>query len=388
MRRRSRFVFAMLATLLLTALPSLLTADVQGQTDTESSYLSPTYGYSLEWDDSWDADNPTTVGDRDFLRLRQPGIKAELIGESWDSSIGTCFDWVSQDYATDPPYSEVVGSIDDTSPEGVITGIIEFTYTNQSDLITTDYVIDVLCAPIPSQPDYLVTLKQTVKTAERAEKENAVSVLQDGFSLTDGASADSTPSTGLPTVEPAATLAPLPTAAPATPTPTPSPSPEPQPDSMYVSPTYGYGLSWDVTWKIVGEWSEGGVDFLGLESDSLIANLYGEPWDPTFGSCFDWYVNFYANSPEYSNVVGAPEPAAADGSIRGVVSLVYADPGGSSVDLRFHVICAPVAGNPDAVVTLEQFVSVADEPGQLDAIAELQAGFSLVAVTGSLDNDV
>ena len=330
-------------------------SSVRAQTGAGGSYISPTYGYSLEWDDTWDADEPTNVGGRDFLRLRQPGIKAELIGETWDASIGTCFDWVARDYSLDPPYSKAEGTIDDTSSDGVITGLIEVTYTNQSDQVTTDYVIDILCAPIPSQESRVVILKQTVKTVDRADKELAVAALQDGFSLGGDDQDQGTPSTGLPTAEPTATLAPIPTSIPETPTsiPTPSPSPTAQPASLYVSPTYGYGLSWDETWQIVGEWSEGGVDYLGLETDALTANLYGEPWDPTIGTCFDWYVNYYANAQGYSNVAGIPEPTAEDGSVRGIVTLVYTDPStGGTLDLTVHVLCSPVSGNPSAVVTL------------------------------------
>ena len=58
--------------------------------------------------------------------------------------------------------------------------------------------------------------------------------------------------------------------------------------------------------------------------------------------------------------------------------MIYTDPDdGSSSDVINVVLCAPVPGDPNSVVTLEQFVAVLDYAAQANAIDTLQAGFEI-----------
>ena len=86
------------------------------------------------------------------------------------------------------------------------------------------------------------------------------------------------------------------------------------------------------------------VDYLGLDNGTIFADLIGESWDPTIGTCFDYLVDFYSNSENYSNVNPAASEAGADGSITGVISMTYTDPDdGTSSECHQ---CGPLRTDP------------------------------------------
>src|SRR5262245_37282389 len=58
--------------------------------------------------------------------------------------------------------------------------------------------------------------------------------------------------------------------------------------TSYTSPTYGYQLSWDGSWSVVEESSEGGYDLIHVSngvSDVYVEGYVGSKGDP--GTCLD-----------------------------------------------------------------------------------------------------
>ncbi|CAN5714663.1 hypothetical protein BH23CHL5_BH23CHL5_09710 [soil metagenome] len=329
------------------------------------TYTSPDYGYNLTWDGTWQADEPTALGGRNFLRLRQEGLKAELIGEAWEPSEGTCFDAIADDYGTDPPYSQVVETVTATSDENVITGSIAFVYTSQSDSTSTDYVIEVLCAPTPGSPNAVVMLKQTVLASDLATHAETIADLQAGFALNgEMDQAEQISPTPTPTVVAVEVTAPTP----AQPT-----AQAASPSNRYVSPTYGFSFTWDDSWQVTDETSENGLDILSLDNGRAFASLYGETWVPGSATCIDWNVQTFSALDVYSDVEIVESTTSEGGQENAVVTLNYWD-NGNAVPFTLHLQCSPLPSQPNAVVTLSIFVQSDFAMEQEVAIAALAAG--------------
>ncbi len=337
------------------------------------TYTSPDYGYSLSWDATWQADEPTALGGRNFLRLRQEGLKAELIGEVLEPTEDTCFEAIADDYDSNPSYSEVVTTVTETSDENVITGTIAIVYTSQSDSSTTDYVIEILCAPIPDTPNAVVMLKQTVLASDLAAHAETIEDLRAGFALNEETDQPE-PISPTPTPTPTPTMTPTVLAVEIT-TPTPAlPTAEAaSPSNRYVSPSYGFSFTWDDSWQVTDETSENGLDILSLDNGSAFASLYGESWVPGSVTCVEWNVQAFAALDVYTDVEIVDSTTSADGRSTAVVTLTFWD-NGNAVPFTLHLHCSPLPTNSNAVVTLAIFVQTDLAAAQESAIAALIAG--------------
>ncbi|MGH2549056.1 MAG: hypothetical protein ACRDHN_06685, partial [Thermomicrobiales bacterium] len=64
-----------------------------GSESGENSYTSPTYGYSISYDDSWTVDQDDTQGGYDLLKLDSDGSTFYLEGyPDYDGDPETCLD--------------------------------------------------------------------------------------------------------------------------------------------------------------------------------------------------------------------------------------------------------------------------------------------------------
>jgi hypothetical protein len=350
-----------------------------------NSYISPAFGYGLTWSDAWQVSDEESDARGDYLGLEHPdGIFADLIGEPFPADAGNCFDFIVSYYSDHEDYTSVNGAVDQVSAAPGLwdyTGTITAT-TESSSGSSLDLVNFVACSHIPGQ-SAIVSLEQVVEPETFDQLKPEMDALRQGFALSATGqpttpSIESTPTT--PSLE--ATQTPMAVgteSASATVVATESAGTETAGSavvgSTYTSPSYGYTLTWDETWTVDQESTEGGQDFLGLTNGPVLAELLSEEWDPSSGNCFEWIVDFYATNAEYADVRASQDAvSAAPGiwEVTGAIAMTNAD--GTEEHINY-VACSPLPGQ-DVIVSLEQFVLPIDAPGQLAAMDALREGFS------------
>ena len=148
--------------------------------------------------------------------------------------------------------------------------------------------------------------------------------------------------------------------------------------NTYVSPTWGYSLSWDENWTVNRESSDAEGDTLVLDSEFGFASLLSESWNTSFDTCFDWLVNFYENNDRYSNVESVANDSMPAPFTSGVISSTFtSESTGNSTDFVNTVTCAPIPGADDQVVVFEVVVPLADYPSQVATVSALQSALVL-----------
>ncbi len=369
-----------------------------------NSYTSPTFGYALTWSDAWIVDSAEADGSTNKLGLTSGAILADLIGEPWDPTNGSCFDRLVQYYEGRDEYSSVQAAVDSSSAlPGVwdITGMLTMTFTNDQGE-ATPYVNYVGCSAIPGQ-DAIVALEQFVPIAEFRTNVDAMDELRGAFSMGGGV------------VEPVGTATPVETAvAVETPTPgftdptptagvdVPSPTPgfaEPTPTAVaeqtsnvagntYTSPTFGYSLTWDDSWSVIAEQSTEGIDFLRIGTGSLTADLYAAASSNTSQQCIDELFNYYVNDELYEDVefVTGPDgqPLSEDFGTHAhaVMSFTQIRADGDRSPQFSEATCYRLE-DQGAVVILEVYMQPADFVLQRGAIAALQEGLIIPGIDTS-----
>lgn len=329
------------------------TAEPSGQqVPGPGAYTSPTFGYGLSWDASWTLNREVSNDAGDFLTLENDaGVIANLVGEQAPSPTGTCFDWVVEFYQLDPDLSDIRSAADDPSASPGLwdmTGVVTMTQTNPVTAEVVDLVSYVACSELPDQ-GAVVTLEFIVKIADFPDQAAAMDSLREAFVPAGQA---------LPPQEPGSAVT----------------------GNSYLSPSYGYSLSWDEGWSVDEENTSPGTDFLQLTNGVVLANLLSEEWDPSTGTCFEWSVDFYTNSPDFTEVeavenITSKAPGIWDRT--GAIAMMLNDVDtGELTPLIIYVSCSEIPGT-NAIVSLEQAVSPGEAPGQLEHMDELRAGFAI-----------
>ncbi|CAN5740688.1 hypothetical protein BH23CHL5_BH23CHL5_12930 [soil metagenome] len=152
--------------------------------------------------------------------------------------------------------------------------------------------------------------------------------------------------------------------------------------NTYVSPTYGFQLTWDAAiWSVTTDESETGRDYLALSNDAgVFVDLIGEPFADPAASCFDFVASTYLQGAAYSNVRTTEDPVSVVPGVwdtTGIILMTYTDTSsGSAVELVNYVSCS-VLPQQNAVVSLEQAVGLASFAPQIGAMDSLRQGFQM-----------
>jgi hypothetical protein len=165
---------------------------------------------------------------------------------------------------------------------------------------------------------------------------------------------------------------------PPTPTPAPTSAAGGVEGNTYTSPTYGYSLTWDSSWSVVSDTSDGVDDQLHLsngDSDLYISGFGNYPNNPQ--ECVDSIVAQFPNNPGWSRVQPLPGfqvsliPGAEQLRASDAYSFHYAADGTSS-DYVEYVECRALTPG-QAILVIVHIASLADyqrEVGPVQALLD------------------
>jgi len=139
----------------------------------------------------------------------------------------------------------------------------------------------------------------------------------------------------------------------------------------YTSPTYGYSISYDESWTLASEDSQGGYDSVELDSEGSIFYLEGYPGysgDPQ--ACVDEQVRQFKRDSTITNFQVLEEDATDTGYTALLQATVASDSG--DADLIFYLECRPLEpGVSVLVITQIMTPDVVDaQLARKDAIVE------------------
>jgi hypothetical protein len=151
--------------------------------------------------------------------------------------------------------------------------------------------------------------------------------------------------------------------------------------NTYISPNFGYSLTWNDTWTVLGEVSEPGFDQITLTNGSAYADLYSVDLDVEATACNEDLLAYYASDPHYSNAAylldNAGNPLIVPGTDYATawISHTYTDDQGVATEYYDFAVCARL---PDgsSMVQLELQASPADIEANLAAMEELAMGLT------------
>ncbi len=200
-----------------------------------------------------------------------------------------------------------------------------------------------------------------------------------------------TPAAGLPTEAPTVAVPPTETPVSGVGT-TPAASELPGVDlatNSYVSPTFGYSLTWDSSWTPIRAASGSGSDALQISNGTTTTDLYSGVSSMDIEQCITSLVEYYQGNASYANVVQVPFANGQTVLTQGNVAIAtltfdYTEaPEGSdsatpenavTTSITDSVICVSL---PDqgALVSMESYIPTADYATQIDAVHALEAQF-------------
>jgi uncharacterized protein len=193
-------VLATAFSLLFNAFGGASSALAQADTSSESgvsgsSYTSPSFGYSLNWDGSWTVKDEKVEADYNMLRLDDDSSILYIEGYSPAIDTTECVTKYGVDYVSNIDGVTNLTSSDPAENAGVVSSDITFTFTFQDDSgadQTLDMSAYVSCQADDSA-DINIVVTHLGATAEwDAETEARAELL--GTLSTEGAGAESTPS--------------------------------------------------------------------------------------------------------------------------------------------------------------------------------------------------
>jgi hypothetical protein len=177
-----------------------------------NSYTSPTYGYSLTWDDTWQEVSRTSQNGVDVLRLSSNAAFVDLEGFPWTGTADGCIDGLVSYYQGQSGYSDVKIATDATgNPQRGRNGatawaVIDFSLTSNGS--TDAYADYVECHPLVANESMLSFEYVTFATDFDAQKPERDRLLAN-LTLAGEASVPASPAAASPAATSASALGPI-----------------------------------------------------------------------------------------------------------------------------------------------------------------------------------
>lgn len=351
-----------------------------------NTYTSPTFGYTVEWDeDDWTVDDETEgVPGRDTLILdyNDGGFLYVEGYEDFDGDPAECLDASSSEFLENDQVDESMPLEDDDGEpvEGEEDGVAfaAYTLTTGGDELNAYFDCRTLVEDEAVLAFSLVAPPQVYDDALAAVEDIADSLQLEGADATED---DATPRADEEEETPAADEEDATPAAGGEDEETPEADDAAGVDgNAYVSPTYGYELTWDAdVWEVVEATSEDDLDTLVLTDGTAEATLTGvEDFEGDAEACFEGAEETIADRDGVEDVAVAEDDdgdpvrdASADGSNVYGVYLYTLD----GEDTAEYVDCFTLEEGTSVVYLSSVFPS--DEIDELSAAIDLISALTL-----------
>lgn len=159
--------------------------------------------------------------------------------------------------------------------------------------------------------------------------------------------------------------------------------------NSYVSPTFGYSITWDRAWEVSDELNEDDYNKLVLTNEISTVYIEGIVDPSSLEECLAALV---ASLEETEGVSDVAPAEATDGTLEGqeegrswaVYNFVYTGEDGESIDLAEYMDCRPIVDG-ESLLVLSSISTADDFESQIEPLGELFAGLALDGSTGPND---
>jgi predicted metalloprotease len=158
--------------------------------------------------------------------------------------------------------------------------------------------------------------------------------------------------------------------------------------NTYTSPTYGYSLTWDASWKVTDEQSQNGEDSLTLahgEDSSVYFDAYAS--DETEDSCLQSTVQGVSQTAGISNFKqatanGQPLEGSGDIGTWAVYDMVYTGSDNSTANVTMFLLCRSIVPG-QAMLGIAQLVESSKYNDELNPLLALLSAITMPGETSN-----
>jgi hypothetical protein len=274
-----------------------------------TTYESPTYGYTLTYDKTWESKGDSTSSGIDSLVLSEENSELKIYGIPAGRSATDCRDALINVYDKTLEDSGITAEFDNAGEGTIEAGNrqgAEWTnvlVTLQTDQGSANIVVYFECGPVDGS-DYMVGVQHTIFAELEASIEKRDAVINTLAQA--GAADEDVPSN---TTDEPKTKDEKPTT---TKTSSPNVSKGDEGRLVYVSPTYGFTVEVLKGWTIEEDSVRNGYDTLVVSSDTARVTVSGFASSGTAVRCIDSIITNLQNDPNLTNVGVGVQPDGSD----------------------------------------------------------------------------
>jgi predicted metalloprotease len=160
--------------------------------------------------------------------------------------------------------------------------------------------------------------------------------------------------------------------------------------NTYTSPTYGYTVTWDASWKVTDEQSQSGEDSLTLDHGGSSVYLDAYASNETEDSCLQSTVQGVSQTAGISNFKqatsnGQPLEGSGDIGTWAVYDMVYTGSDGSTANVTMVLLCRSIEPGK-AMLGVAQLVESSKYNDELNPLLTLLGSIAMPGETANTNN--
>jgi hypothetical protein len=286
------------------------TKDTGSKKPKGTTYESPTYGYTLNYDKSWESKGDSSSSGIDSLVISEENSELKIYGIPAGQSAADCRDALITVYSKTLEDSGITAKFDNAGDGTIEAGNrqgaewMNVLVTLETDQGSANIVVYFECGPVDGS-DYMVGVQHTIFAEMEAsiEKRDAVisTLAQAGAAPDEDVPSNTTDEPKTKDEKPSNTN-----------TSSPNVSKGDEGRMVYVSPTYGFTVEVLKGWTIEEDSVRNGYDTLVVSSDTARVTVSGFASSGTAVRCIDSIITNLQNDPNLSNVGVGVQPDGSD----------------------------------------------------------------------------
>jgi hypothetical protein len=286
------------------------TKDTGSKKPKGTTYESPTYGYTLTYDKSWESKGDSSSSGIDSLVISEENSELKIYGIPAGQSAADCRDALITVYSKTLEDSGITAKFDNAGDGTIEAGNrqgaewMNVLVTLETDQGSANIVVYFECGPVDGS-DYMVGVQHTIFAEMEAsiEKRDAVisTLAQAGAAPDEDVPSNTTDEPKTKDEKPSTTK-----------TSSPNVSKGDEGRMVYVSPTYGFTVEVLKGWTIEEDSVRNGYDTLVVSSDTARVTVSGFASSGTAVRCIDSIITNLQNDPNLSNVGVGVQPDGSD----------------------------------------------------------------------------